>query len=48
MCKAKPGILNKRTTFEYLKDNAKYIKLDEILQRKSTLKNNTHDYIENK
>lgn len=48
MCNAKPGILNNRTTFQYLKDNAEYIKVEELIQRKNNIYNYRHNYIDNK
>lgn len=48
MCKAEPGIINRRTTLNYLKENAEFIKLSELLAKKNYTFDYKYNYIDNK
>lgn len=48
MCKAEPGIINRRITLNYLKENAEFIKLSELLVKKNYQFDYKYNYIDNK
>lgn len=48
ICKSHPGIINYRTTYKYLKDNAEIITLSDIKKRKIRSWNYKKNYIEKK